>query len=60
MIVSGARFAVYQTKLGLIKMLQDFRVDICEKTMIPYVKKTNSLMFTPKDGIFLKIEKIID
>lgn len=56
----GARFAVYQTKLGLIKMLQDFRVDICERTMIPYVKKTNSLMFTPKDGIFLKIEKIID
>lgn len=41
-------------------MLQNFKVDVCEKTMIPYIKKLNSFTLAPKDGIFLTIEKITD
>lgn len=57
---SGIRFGIYQTKVGLIRMLQNFKVNVCEKTMIPYIKKINSFTLAPKDGIFLKVEKITD
>lgn len=38
-------------------MLKNFKVNVCEKTMIPYIKKINSFTLAPKDGIFLKVEK---
>ncbi|XP_076241058.1 uncharacterized protein LOC143183426 [Calliopsis andreniformis] len=54
----GARFAVYQTKIGLIKMLKNFRVDVCEKTIIPYESDPKSLILGPKGGIYLRINKL--
>lgn len=57
-IVSGARFAIYQTKMGLIKILHKFKVDVCEKTITTYVHNPNSLTLSPKGGIHLKINKV--
>ncbi|EFN81691.1 Probable cytochrome P450 6a14 [Harpegnathos saltator] len=54
----GARFAVYQTKVGLIKILRYYKVEACEKTQIPYVIDPNTFLLAPKDGIHLKITKI--
>ncbi|XP_076383636.1 cytochrome P450 6A1 [Megalopta genalis] len=54
----GARFAVYQTKVGLIKTLENFKVDVCEKTMIPYESDPRSVVYGPKRGIYLKISKV--
>lgn len=54
----GARFAVYQSKLGLIKILRNHRVDVCEKTMIPYVFDPSAFLLAPKGGIYLKITKL--
>ncbi|XP_078052789.1 putative cytochrome P450 6a13 [Augochlora pura] len=56
----GARFAVYQSKLGLIKILRNHRVDVCEKTMIPYVIDPAAFLLAPKGGIYLKITKLDD
>ncbi|CAK9832944.1 Cytochrome P450 6A1 [Anthophora retusa] len=56
----GARFAVYQTKVGLIKMLKNFEVNVCKKTMIPYVSDPLGVTLTPKDGIHLKISKVAE
>ncbi|KAK9308048.1 hypothetical protein QLX08_001781 [Tetragonisca angustula] len=53
----GSRFAIYQTKVGLIKILQNFRVDPCEKTLIPYVNDPKALILCPKDKAVLKISR---
>ncbi|XP_072756845.1 cytochrome P450 6A1-like [Anoplolepis gracilipes] len=54
----GARFAVYQTKIGLMKILRNYKVETCEKTTIPYVINPKARLLTPKDGIHLRIIKI--
>ncbi|XP_043279161.1 cytochrome P450 6A1-like [Venturia canescens] len=54
----GARFANYQSKVGLIKILQNHRVDVCAKTQIPYAIDPRSFLLTPVDGIHVKITKI--
>ena len=57
-IIIGARFAVFQTKVGLIKILKNFRVDTCEKTSISYVNNPGGLIPQPIGKIFLKFSKI--
>ncbi|KAK2576490.1 hypothetical protein KPH14_005817 [Odynerus spinipes] len=54
----GERFAVYQTKVGLITFLRNHRVDVCEQTEIPYVVDPASFLLAPKGGIHLKITKV--
>ncbi|XP_017757781.1 PREDICTED: cytochrome P450 6A1-like [Eufriesea mexicana] len=54
----GARFAVNQTKLGLITILRNCKVEPCEKTMIPYVFNPRAFLLAPKEGIYLKITKL--
>ncbi|XP_012533822.1 cytochrome P450 6A1 isoform X2 [Monomorium pharaonis] len=55
----GARFAVHQTKLGLVKILRNYKIDVCAKTPIPYVSDPKTfLLLVPKGGIHLKIIKI--
>ncbi|XP_029175225.1 cytochrome P450 6A1-like [Nylanderia fulva] len=54
----GSRFAIYQTKIGLIKILRNFKVETCNKTQIPYVIDPKAFLLAPKDGIYLKIIKV--
>ncbi|EFN78989.1 Cytochrome P450 6a2 [Harpegnathos saltator] len=54
----GARFAVYQTKIGLVKILRNYIVDICEKTQIPYINDPKAFLLAPTGGIYLRIIKI--
>ncbi|XP_071581356.1 probable cytochrome P450 6a13 isoform X2 [Temnothorax nylanderi] len=54
----GARFAVYQSKVGLVKILQNYKVETCEKTPIPYVNDPKARILAPKGGLHLKITKI--
>ncbi|KAL0127791.1 hypothetical protein PUN28_003203 [Cardiocondyla obscurior] len=55
----GARFAVNQTKVGLIKVLTNYKIDICEKTQIPIqLAPLSSLMLQTTHGIYLKLTKI--
>jgi len=57
-LILGARFAVYQSKVGLIKILRNYKVETCEKTPIPYVNNPKAFLLAPKDGLYLKIVKI--
>ncbi|XP_072756852.1 probable cytochrome P450 6a17 isoform X2 [Anoplolepis gracilipes] len=50
----GARFAIFQTKIGLIRILRNYKVETCEKTQIPYVINPKTLMLTSKE-ILLQI-----
>lgn len=54
----GARFAIYQSKIGLVKMLQNYKVETCEKTPIPYISDPKQVLLASKGGIHLKIIKI--
>ncbi|CAD1474802.1 unnamed protein product, partial [Heterotrigona itama] len=54
----GARFAVYQTKVGLITILRKYKVVTCEKTMIPYQIDSSAFLLAPKGGIYLKLQKL--
>nr|XP_003704278.1 PREDICTED: probable cytochrome P450 6a13 [Megachile rotundata] len=54
----GARFAIFQTKLGLIQTLRNYKVDVCDQTMVPYVRHPIARVFTPKQRIILKISKV--
>lgn len=56
-LISGARFAIYQTKIGLIKILQNYEVHVCEKTPIPYVLNPYAFIICPKGGLYLNIIK---
>jgi len=55
---SATRFAIYECKAGLIKILRNYKVETCEKTPIPYVNSSNTFLLAPKDGLYLKIIKI--
>nr|QBC73085.1 cytochrome P450 mono-oxygenase [Osmia bicornis]QBC73129.1 cytochrome P450 mono-oxygenase [Osmia bicornis] len=54
----GARFAIYQTKIGLIAILRNYKVDVCEKTSIPYEFDPAAFLLAPKKGIYLKFTKV--
>ncbi|XP_015110850.1 probable cytochrome P450 6a14 [Diachasma alloeum] len=54
----GARFGSIQTKVGIAKLLQNFVVDICDKTDKDYTLNNRAFMLTPKNGIFVKVTKL--
>ncbi|KAF7392697.1 hypothetical protein HZH66_008530 [Vespula vulgaris] len=54
----GARFAAYQSKIGLIKILRKFKVETCEKSPIPYINNPNSFILVPLNGMHLKFKKV--
>lgn len=53
----GARFAVFQTKVGIITVLRNYKVDVCEKTTVPYEADPKAFLLTLKGGVYLKIVK---
>ncbi|KAK1122047.1 hypothetical protein K0M31_009893 [Melipona bicolor] len=53
----GARFAIYQTKIGLIKILRNYQVQVCENTPIPYELEPVAFILCPKGKLYLKIVK---
>ncbi|KAG7204263.1 hypothetical protein KM043_002085 [Ampulex compressa] len=54
----GARFAHLQTKVGLIKIIKNFKVEVCEKTPSEYKTKCGTFLLIPKEEIFVKMTKI--
>ena len=54
----GARFAIYQSKIGIITILRNFKCDISEKTEIPYEFDPVAFIMCPKNGLYIKITKL--
>ncbi|PBC27053.1 Cytochrome P450 6a2 [Apis cerana cerana] len=46
----GLRFATYQSKIGLIKILSNYKIEICDKTLIPYKYDPFSFISLPLKG----------
>ncbi|XP_033326756.2 putative cytochrome P450 6a14 [Megalopta genalis] len=53
----GARFAFYQSKVGLISILRNHKVEVCEKTTIPFKSDNRSFLLSLKGGVVLKMSK---
>ncbi|XP_034946484.1 LOW QUALITY PROTEIN: cytochrome P450 6k1-like [Chelonus insularis] len=54
----GARFAIYQSKLGLIAILKHFRVRPSKFTIIPYKIDKTAFVLAPAGGVKLKFDLI--
>lgn len=58
-IFLGARFAINQTKVGLIKVLMNYKIDVCEKTQIPIVHHPlSALLLQTTHDIYVKLIKL--
>lgn len=53
----GIRFANFEAKLGLLKILLHYKVDICEKTKLPIEFDPKTFLLSHKGGIYLKMTK---
>ncbi|XP_033326750.2 putative cytochrome P450 6a14 [Megalopta genalis] len=54
----GARFAFYQTKVGLISILRNHKVEVCEKTTIPFKSESRAFLLSLKGGVMLKMSRV--
>jgi len=54
-ICIGMRFGLMQTKVGLISVLSNYEVSVCEKTSIPLKKDPKQFINIPAAGIWLQI-----
>nr|UEN71149.1 cytochrome P450 4AV17 [Meteorus pulchricornis] len=53
----GARFGRMQTKVALVKILQNYTVDVSDKTDKNYEINQKMFLLTPKNGIYLTIKR---
>jgi cytochrome P450 family 6 len=54
----GARFAINQTKVGLIKVLTNYKIDVCEETQDLTFNPLSFLMLQTTQGIHVKLTKL--
>ncbi|XP_053982863.1 probable cytochrome P450 6a14 [Hylaeus volcanicus] len=54
----GARFAIFQSKVGIISIIRNYKVDVCEKTPIPYEYHPLAFVLAPKNDLYLKLTKV--
>lgn len=53
-----SRFGQMQTKVGVVKLLLNFKISPCEKTINPMKFIANATFLSPVGGMWLKLEKI--
>ncbi|XP_018576632.1 cytochrome P450 6a2-like [Anoplophora glabripennis] len=57
-ICIGERFGIMQTKLGLAKILRNFRLTLNKKTKVPLAYSLVSVVPSVKGGMWLNLEKL--
>uniref|UniRef100_A0A182PYW8 Uncharacterized protein n=1 Tax=Anopheles epiroticus TaxID=199890 RepID=A0A182PYW8_9DIPT len=59
-ICVGLRFGMMQARVALIHLLTSFRFSCCSKTPVPMRYDLKNGILTPKEGMWLRLEKIDD
>lgn len=54
----GLRFGLMQSKIALIKLLTNFKFSTSPRTTIPMSFDVKSLVLSPKNDMWLKVEKL--
>lgn len=57
-MISGLRFGLLQTKVGLITLLRNHKVTLSEKTPLPLHLEPTAIIMTSTSDIWLNITKI--
>lgn len=57
-ICIGQRFGMMQARIGLVKVLQNFRLSVGEKMIEPIMFATRQPIIASKNGIWLRLERI--
>ena len=58
--VAGMRFGLMQTKVGLISLLSSYEMRVSEKTPIPLVFNSRSVVLAALGGMWLTVVKRSD
>ncbi|XP_072758043.1 probable cytochrome P450 6a13 [Anoplolepis gracilipes] len=53
----GMKFAYTQTKVGLVTLMKDYKVELSEKTDVPLQFEPTTFSLTSKSGIWLRIRR---
>ncbi|XP_069672224.1 probable cytochrome P450 6a14 isoform X2 [Periplaneta americana] len=56
-VVSGMRFGLMQTKVGLISLLSRYQFSVSKATPMPLVMEPKSIILSPVGGMHLQIKK---
>lgn len=56
--VLGSRFGLLETKVGIISVLDNFKVELHKKTKLPIKYVTNAFVLAVDGGVWLKISKV--
>lgn len=56
--VSGARFGLMQSKVGLALLLNEFEFSLSPKTQVPITYNNNSLILATRGGMWLDARKL--
>ncbi|KAH8410928.1 hypothetical protein KR222_011721 [Zaprionus bogoriensis] len=54
----GMRFGEMQTRIGLVKLITQFRFSVCDQTTIPIKYDKEMFLVSSESGIYLKVDKI--
>ncbi|CAO1432966.1 unnamed protein product [Diamesa hyperborea] len=54
----GLRFGIMQSKIGLVKLLTNYKFTICEKSPVPMKFNPSTPFIAPLNGMFLKLESL--
>ena len=55
--ISGMRFGLMQTKVGLVSLLSKYEISVGENTPVPLKIDTKSFILAPLGGMWLKIKR---
>ena len=51
------RFGLMQTKVGLVSVISKYQLSVSNKTAVPLVLDTKTIVMTPVGGMWLQIKK---
>lgn len=55
----GIRFAMMKARVALVTLLMNFEFSVCEKTLEPLHISKKTFLYSPEDGVWLKVKKIL-
>lgn len=54
----GMRFGEMQARIGLAKLITNFKFSVCDQTTIPIKYDIKSFLIASASGIYLKVERV--
>lgn len=54
----GMRFGEMQARIGLAKLITQFKFSVCDETTIPIQYHKKSFLISSETGIYLKVERV--